>query len=593
MSIEQPTTPPTITDLPPAPNSATDTLSEFDSKATVFVAGQVGLPPEQNASNAWVKETSDITYGNALESQVSATASAASAAESEQSARDSEASANYFGLWSSLTGSLNTGVSVGHEGGIWRLNVNLADVTTSEPSLTNNDWQLGMIRATDLQVEQGTQYTMPDSLQLNNFVKREWSTLTMPKTYNDSCWFNGKEYFIRNPVDDPTIAPPDRAGRSYIQLDGVSTYISLSRITINIGDTVKFKYLAPTKLTGSSQTLLDSDSLDSERLYITMGGGGVFFARDQFKLDGVTTGTNEKYPTDGLIHEVEYTATSTRAIANIGQDYNLSTKYNGFIFDFSVLSGDGDFLQNLPLRGNAIEGVNITKDTEFTWSKNFTLGTGWSIVKNSAIGVAGSQSILTVSLSGSLENNEVVRIVIDANIDAGSLTIQNSNHPTLNSSGIYDNSATMTSSENSLSIQKSSDFSGYIKNMTIIKGDTSANDGTINGSPSTNFDRNWQQSDGNQQIKKTAGTIKLNDTKLVLDSSNTYTIQSLSNASYGDEIVVVRSSDNEPTLVLDSADIADGKLIQYGFQTDTELTLDTNDTYTLFFNGVNLQVRRG
>jgi len=118
-------------------------------------------------------------------------------------------------------------------------------------------------------------------------------------------------------------------------------------------------------------------------------------------------------------------------------------------------------------------------------------------------------------------------------------------------------------------------------------------DGTVNGSPSVNFDRHWQQSDGNQQIKKTAGTIKLNDTKLVLDSSNTYTIQSLVNASYGDEIVVVRSGDNEPVLILDSADIADGKLIQYGFRTDTELTLDTNDTYTLFFNGVNLQVRRG
>ena len=212
MAIEQPTTPPTITDLPPAPNSATDTPSEFDSKANTFVAGQVGLPPEQNASNAWTKETADITYNNSIESQSSAAASAASAAESEQSARDSEASANYVGLWSDLTGSLSIGVSTGHEGGIWRLNVNLADVTASEPSLTNADWQLGMIRSTDLQVEQGTQYTIPDSLQLNSFVKREWSSLTTAKTYNDTCWFNGKEYFIRNPVDDPTIAPPDRAG---------------------------------------------------------------------------------------------------------------------------------------------------------------------------------------------------------------------------------------------------------------------------------------------------------------------------------------------------------------------------------------------
>ena len=120
-------------------------------------------------------------------------------------------------------------------------------------------------------------------------------------------------------------------------------------------------------------------------------------------------------------------------------------------------------------------------------------------------------------------------------------------------------------------------------------------DGTLNSSPSTNFDRHWQQSDGNQQIKKTAGTIKLNDTKLVLDSSNTYTIQSLANSSCGDEIVVTRIGDNEPTLVLDSADIAAGYVIYLSDEvTDTEYLIDTNDTVKLVLNTGNkrLEIKR-
>lgn len=47
--------------------------------------------------------------------------------------------ANYKGQWSTLTGALNKPAAVGHGGLFWLLVSNLANVTTSEPGMTN-DW---------------------------------------------------------------------------------------------------------------------------------------------------------------------------------------------------------------------------------------------------------------------------------------------------------------------------------------------------------------------------------------------------------------------------------------------------------------------
>lgn len=56
--------------------------------------------------------------------------------------------ADYKGIWSTLTGILNTPASLGHNGAIWMLNINLADVTASEPSDENADWtKLGISQA--------------------------------------------------------------------------------------------------------------------------------------------------------------------------------------------------------------------------------------------------------------------------------------------------------------------------------------------------------------------------------------------------------------------------------------------------------------
>ena len=137
-----PSSPPSITELPPAPNSATDSPAEFDTKANNTVAAQVVMIPQINTANAWAETTAQEVYDNALEANDRAVDSENSAIASSLSAALSAGSANYEGEWSTLTGSLSKPSSVNHNGSYWVLNVDLADVTASEPSTTNTDWSL-------------------------------------------------------------------------------------------------------------------------------------------------------------------------------------------------------------------------------------------------------------------------------------------------------------------------------------------------------------------------------------------------------------------------------------------------------------------
>jgi len=126
-----PTAPPIVNDLPPAPNSGTDTPSQFDTKANNFVAGQVAMVGEENALSAWQNTTATQVYDNAVEAKTSADAAALSVL-----------STGYVGLWSSLAGALSKPATVFHNELFWYLNNDLADVTASEPSALNADWQL-------------------------------------------------------------------------------------------------------------------------------------------------------------------------------------------------------------------------------------------------------------------------------------------------------------------------------------------------------------------------------------------------------------------------------------------------------------------
>lgn len=135
-----PTAPPTVSTLSSPPSRATDSATAYANKADTTMSEIPPMVTSQNSLATWQEDTATEVYNNAVEANTSAANSSASAAESLQYSQDAAASANYEGVWSSLTGAYNKGISVFNDGAFWRLNVNLADITASEPSPANVDW---------------------------------------------------------------------------------------------------------------------------------------------------------------------------------------------------------------------------------------------------------------------------------------------------------------------------------------------------------------------------------------------------------------------------------------------------------------------
>lgn len=119
--------PPVIPPAPPAPQrNDPDTFEERNDAAVEYQFNT--LPPALNA-------ISQATYDNAVTAM--------------NAAQQSQGNANFKGLWSSLTGPLEIPASVYHNGDYWNLLVDLADVTTSEPSASNSDWAVSVVRLVD------------------------------------------------------------------------------------------------------------------------------------------------------------------------------------------------------------------------------------------------------------------------------------------------------------------------------------------------------------------------------------------------------------------------------------------------------------
>jgi len=94
-------------------------------------------------NDSFITDTTSFASSlNTFKTEVNATAVTMNgyAATATNAASTAQASANNKGNWSALTGALNIPASVNHNDSVWVLNVNLADVTLSEPTDINTDW---------------------------------------------------------------------------------------------------------------------------------------------------------------------------------------------------------------------------------------------------------------------------------------------------------------------------------------------------------------------------------------------------------------------------------------------------------------------
>jgi hypothetical protein len=115
------------------PDKDSQTPAEFNSAADAFVAWMGDLPAEVNA---WAGEA------NSLATTVNGYKTDAESAKTDaESARNTAMSAaNFVGNWADQVGAATVPTCVYHNGQYWMLLVDLADITTSEPTSASTDW---------------------------------------------------------------------------------------------------------------------------------------------------------------------------------------------------------------------------------------------------------------------------------------------------------------------------------------------------------------------------------------------------------------------------------------------------------------------
>ena len=156
----------------------------FSSYTASTLSWWTASTPEYNEVSVFVNE-------KANEASVAAT-SASNVADAVVSA------ANFAGEWDDLTGSYSSTITVFHDGTYWRLLVNVADITTTEPSLVNNDWALSPQSAGRVIIQS------PFTLVLSGryyITGSDTITIPDPASFSDGMAFD----FAKQPGETPLI----------------------------------------------------------------------------------------------------------------------------------------------------------------------------------------------------------------------------------------------------------------------------------------------------------------------------------------------------------------------------------------------------
>lgn len=137
-TLPRPARPASVTTVPvPVPQRSD--RANFAARGDAVLGWMPGGVNGINSNIGYLESSLDF-----LDQEVAATEANVSASEellalTTEQAEIAGFTANYKGQWSTLTGALNKPAAVGHGGLFWLLVNNLANVTTSEPGMTN-DW---------------------------------------------------------------------------------------------------------------------------------------------------------------------------------------------------------------------------------------------------------------------------------------------------------------------------------------------------------------------------------------------------------------------------------------------------------------------
>lgn len=171
--------------------------------------------------------------------EANASASATSAANSASLAA---LTANNLGAWSALTGSFDLGNSVNHSDSVWVANVDIADVTLSEPSSSNTDWTEASSASLKWEDATTATATLLSNKQYNVYATSASIDVTLPSP------LKGDSLLITN---DAASTQPVRfivsGSVELISLNNI-TYTATTDVTMEAGDAI---YLACTKTDGT------------------------------------------------------------------------------------------------------------------------------------------------------------------------------------------------------------------------------------------------------------------------------------------------------------------------------------------------------
>ena len=128
-----------INNLPPAPSPA-DTQEDFDAKSFNLLSALDQFVTETNAVGAEAAGSASAAAQRVVDAQARVDMAAGHAESAKNSAEsavaaalNAEATANFKGDWSALAGSISRPATVRHDGMMWVLMQDLADITDHEP----------------------------------------------------------------------------------------------------------------------------------------------------------------------------------------------------------------------------------------------------------------------------------------------------------------------------------------------------------------------------------------------------------------------------------------------------------------------------